>query len=156
MKCRVRGGSSVFALISFELRRTPRFALVLRAAAPRVAREGEAWWACLDSNQEPDRYERPALTIELQAPPQAVAFATATVPPPLTMWLAIRQCRPGNCSRATGVAGRVDRAARELCSLDNLVVSLIARDLGLTSVPVFAIVENFTQCLDAMRSRQLR
>src|ERR1043166_5039080 len=25
------------------------------------------WWACLDSNQEPDRYERPALTIELQA-----------------------------------------------------------------------------------------
>src|SRR3979490_1621502 len=29
------------------------------------------WWACLDSNQEPDRYERPALTIELQAPPQA-------------------------------------------------------------------------------------
>jgi hypothetical protein len=72
------------------------------------------------------------------------------------MWLAIRQCRPGNCSRATGVAGRVDRAARELCSLDNLVVSLIARDLGLTSVPVFAIVENFTQCLDAMLSRQLR
>jgi hypothetical protein len=32
------------------------------------------WWACLDSNQEPDRYERPALTIELQAPPQAAAF----------------------------------------------------------------------------------
>src|SRR3954471_22400035 len=39
----------------------------LRVAAPRVARQGEAWWACLDSNQEPDRYERPALTIELQA-----------------------------------------------------------------------------------------
>ena len=31
------------------------------------------WWACLDSNQEPDRYERPALTIELQAPPRAAA-----------------------------------------------------------------------------------
>jgi hypothetical protein len=29
------------------------------------------WWARLDSNQQPDRYERPALTIELQAPPQA-------------------------------------------------------------------------------------
>src|SRR5436853_6452469 len=42
-----------------------------RVAAPRVARKGEAWWACLDSNQEPDRYERPALTIELQAPPRA-------------------------------------------------------------------------------------
>jgi hypothetical protein len=25
-------------------------------------------WARLDSNQEPDRYERPALTIELRAP----------------------------------------------------------------------------------------
>src|SRR3954452_18371387 len=35
------------------------------AAFTRFASEG--WWACLDSNQEPDRYERPALTIELQA-----------------------------------------------------------------------------------------
>jgi hypothetical protein len=25
------------------------------------------WWARPDSNREPDRYERPALTIELQA-----------------------------------------------------------------------------------------
>src|SRR5947209_9311550 len=41
-------------------------------ACRAVAREAsEGWWACLDSNQEPDRYERPALTIELQAPPQA-------------------------------------------------------------------------------------
>src|SRR5215831_8393630 len=39
------------------------------AAFARFASEG--WWACLDSNQEPDRYERPALTIELQAPPRA-------------------------------------------------------------------------------------
>jgi hypothetical protein len=30
-------------------------------AAPRVARRGEAWWACLDLNQEPDRYERSTL-----------------------------------------------------------------------------------------------
>jgi hypothetical protein len=37
-------------------------------ACQAVAREAsEGWWACLDSNQEPDRYERPALTIELQA-----------------------------------------------------------------------------------------
>src|SRR6476469_9976648 len=34
------------------------------------------WWACLDSNQEPDRYERPALTIELQAPQQRSGAAT--------------------------------------------------------------------------------
>jgi hypothetical protein len=29
------------------------------------------WWARQDSNLQPDRYERPALTIELQAPPHA-------------------------------------------------------------------------------------
>ena len=27
----------------------------------------EEWWARQDSNLQPDRYERPALTIELQA-----------------------------------------------------------------------------------------
>ena len=32
--------------------------------------QGEAWWARQDSNLQPDRYERPALTIELQAPPR--------------------------------------------------------------------------------------
>jgi hypothetical protein len=32
------------------------------------------WWARQGSNLQPDRYERPALTIELQAPPQAAAF----------------------------------------------------------------------------------
>src|SRR5260370_1881963 len=82
------------------------------------------WGACLASNKEPDRYERPALTIELQAPPQAVAFATATVPPPLTMWLAIRQCRARNCSRATGLAGRVDRAPRVAMSRWAMIVML--------------------------------
>ena len=30
------------------------------------------WWARQDSNLQPDRYERPALTIELQAPPRAI------------------------------------------------------------------------------------
>jgi len=29
------------------------------------------WWARQDSNLQPDRYERPALTIELQAPPRS-------------------------------------------------------------------------------------
>jgi hypothetical protein len=29
------------------------------------------WWAWRDLNPQPDRYERPALTIELQAPPPA-------------------------------------------------------------------------------------
>lgn len=31
----------------------------------------EGWWARQDSNPQPSRYERPALTIELQAPPRA-------------------------------------------------------------------------------------
>lgn len=29
---------------------------------------GRRWWARQDSNPQPSRYERPALTIELQAP----------------------------------------------------------------------------------------
>ena len=33
------------------------------------------WWARQDSNLQPDRYERPALTIELQAPPRAAEEA---------------------------------------------------------------------------------
>jgi hypothetical protein len=32
---------------------------------------GECWWAGQDSNLQPDRYERPALTIELPARPGA-------------------------------------------------------------------------------------
>jgi hypothetical protein len=34
------------------------------------------WWARQDSNLQPDRYERPALTIELQAPPRTCRKAT--------------------------------------------------------------------------------
>jgi hypothetical protein len=45
------------------------------AAFTRLASEG--WWACLDSNQEPDRYERPALTIELQARRETAAGGAA-------------------------------------------------------------------------------
>jgi hypothetical protein len=52
--------------------------------------QGEAWWARQDSNLQPDRYERPALTIELQAPPHA---SRATVPPPFTGTMANGQCR---------------------------------------------------------------
>src|SRR5882762_7707533 len=52
-----------------------RFALQPSELACRaVAREAsEGWWARQDSNLQPDRYERPALTIELQAPPRAAA-----------------------------------------------------------------------------------
>ena len=64
---RTPDAQSVFAFALIELRRT-RSSFSLRGCATRSPK-GEAWWACLDSNQEPDRYERPALTIELQAPP---------------------------------------------------------------------------------------
>jgi hypothetical protein len=64
----------------------------LSVSLARFASEG--WWACLDSNQEPDRYERPALTIELQAPPRAAVWCgRQRCWRPLTMRLASRQCR---------------------------------------------------------------
>ena len=48
----------------------PAFAVGFGAAAfTHFASEG--WWARQDSNLQPDRYERPALTIELQAPPRS-------------------------------------------------------------------------------------
>jgi hypothetical protein len=34
-------------------------------------RHARTWWAWRDLNPQPDRYERPALTIERQAPPSA-------------------------------------------------------------------------------------
>ena len=37
----------------------------------RAGFHSEQWWARQDSNPQPSRYERPALTIELQAPPDA-------------------------------------------------------------------------------------
>ena len=47
-----------------------RFALQAPLGCATRSPKGEAWWARQDSNLQPDRYERPALTIELQAPPQ--------------------------------------------------------------------------------------
>jgi hypothetical protein len=38
-----------------------------------------AWWAREDSNLQPDRYERPALTIELRAPPTADIIRNAAI-----------------------------------------------------------------------------
>ena len=64
---------SVFAFAALQLRRTPRFALWSPRGCATRSPKGEAWWARQDSNLQPDRYERPALTIELQAPPRAAA-----------------------------------------------------------------------------------
>ena len=83
---------SVFALAALKLRRT-RFALRASRGCATRSPQGEAWWACLDSNQEPDRYERPALTIELQAPPGCRLHGNPRCQDPLTLRPAIRQCR---------------------------------------------------------------
>ena len=89
-----RSFQSVFAFASLKLRRTPRFALQAPRGRATRSPQGEAWWARQDSNLQPDRYERPALTIELQAPPRtAAARRHATVPAPFTGTGAIRQCR---------------------------------------------------------------
>src|SRR5690606_38134062 len=41
---------------------------LFRSDRSRARPPGEKWWARQDSNPQPSRYERPALTIELQAP----------------------------------------------------------------------------------------
>src|SRR5882724_1360462 len=64
---------SVFAFALLKLRRTPRFAPQAPLGSATRSPKGEAWWARQDSNLQPDRYERPALTIELQAPPRTAA-----------------------------------------------------------------------------------
>jgi hypothetical protein len=59
--------------ISYVTRRPQRRPFL--AKFERTRSSESAWWAWEDSNLQPDRYERPALTIELQAPPQAAAYA---------------------------------------------------------------------------------
>jgi hypothetical protein len=63
------------------------------------------WWARQDSNLQPDRYERPALTIELQAPPRAAARWPATVPASFTGVIAIGQCWPGANGHSASING---------------------------------------------------
>ena len=47
-----------------------RLPFVAPACLAEAREASEGWWARQDSNLQPDRYERPALTIELQAPPR--------------------------------------------------------------------------------------
>ena len=51
---------------SFKRHHNVRRASLCRPRSPQGAK-GDGWWAWQDSNLQPDRYERPALTIELQA-----------------------------------------------------------------------------------------
>src|SRR3954465_7633645 len=83
---------------------TAKEASATTAARPRNSKAAlgwplkTRWWARQDSNLQPDRYERPALTIELQAPPRAdrLSREQTAVPAPLTMLAVIRQCRAGD------------------------------------------------------------
>src|SRR5690242_6044470 len=69
-----RGSSppSPFGLRRDSLR-SLRWEFVALACRAEAREASEGWWARQDSNLQPDRYERPALTIELQAPPRAAA-----------------------------------------------------------------------------------
>jgi hypothetical protein len=58
-------------------RKSSRFQSQNRVVLSAAAHARFHWWARQDSNLQPDRYERPALTIELQAPPQAAAGAAS-------------------------------------------------------------------------------
>src|SRR5882672_943135 len=97
-------------LPSRSSRTQPAFAQVGFGAAAFTRSASEGWWARQDSNLQPDRYERPALTIELLAPPECRITRPATVPTPLTMLPVIRQCRVpawGTFARPTALrAGR--------------------------------------------------
>jgi hypothetical protein len=76
------------------------------------------WWARQDSNLQPDRYERPALTIELQAPPQAAAFAAsngADTPYNVANDPAMPRSRGRNFHRAAGVGARVEEQGGARC-----------------------------------------
>jgi len=73
------------------------------------------WWACLDSNQEPDRYERPD-----PAMPRSRSGTFA-------LWRALS----GGLNKREGVP--MFRWA-----VISLIISLIAGGLGLTTVSVFA------------------
>src|SRR5882724_7331134 len=133
---------SVFAFALLKLRRTPRFAPQAPLGSATRSPKGEAWWARQDSNLQPDRYERPALTIELQAPPECRIKRPATVPTPLTMLPVIRQCRVPVWELLRGRRrwGRSNRreALMFRWAVICLVISLIAGGLGLTGVSVFA------------------
>ena len=65
----------MFTLCSHhESRSTPQSRNDGQESLPPAQRKKDAgygsWWARQDSNPQPSRYERPALTIELQAPPR--------------------------------------------------------------------------------------
>src|SRR6185437_9488932 len=87
-------------LAHIKRHKTPQMRPFL-AKSQRMRSSESARWARQDSNLQPDRYERPALTIELQAPPALPLARQATVPTPLTGWPAIPQCRVGSPCRST-------------------------------------------------------
>ena len=60
------------------------------------------WWAREDSNLQPDRYERSALTVELRAPPDEAARATQ-----------YNACTPAATAPRAGAVGAQKMGTRE-------------------------------------------
>ena len=135
---------SVYAFASLKLRRTPRFAIRSPHGCATHSPKGEAWWARQDSNLQPDRYERPALTIELQAPPTVPPRAArngAATPYMVAGDPAMPRSGPGTFARQRALAGRIEQTGR--CGMFRwaiicLVISLVAGGLGLANISAFA------------------
>ena len=65
------GSSERVRRVVIDVGETFADAATLSQEDAKCDRIGECWWAGQDSNLQPDRYERPALTIELPARPGA-------------------------------------------------------------------------------------
>jgi uncharacterized membrane protein YtjA (UPF0391 family) len=99
------------------------------------------WWARQDSNLQPDRYERPALTIELQAPPACRIETTgngADTPYNAVGDPAMPRSPVGTFCWPPGLMRDQQEAMMFRWAVICLVISLIAGGLGLTGVSVFA------------------
>src|SRR5262245_42786145 len=69
MKARDKGPNAApsdSCAVSETRREHPQFGPI-HASSGNIRKPRTAWWAREDSNLQPDRYERPALTIELRA-----------------------------------------------------------------------------------------
>src|SRR5262249_2872084 len=120
--------------------REKSFVLLMVEGVPgtkrRTPRRTETWWAREDSNLQPDRYERSALTIELRA---RCAQAQAAPPAPHTMPGRERQSRRGPRGRRTENGAGESR--RKSASGDRATglhfeqpLGVAAQDLGLVLI----------------------
>src|SRR5215813_15471685 len=113
---------------------TKRWLFHWLAPQPDGKNSNESWWAREDSNLQPDRYERSALTIELRA---RCVRARAAPPAPHTMPRRERQSRPARTADAqeNGAAESPRKPAFERIELHfEKPLGVAAQDLGLVLI----------------------